>query len=115
MYRNRKQEVLIHKTFGCYRFIYNYFLNKCKEKGFQKAYDLCKELRKLEKKYEWLKEVDTYYPSSKTCSRCGYKTEIINQLSIRSWECEECGNRNDRDINSSINILLEGLRFHYGK
>ena len=103
MYRNRKQEVLIHKTFGCYRFIYNYFLNECKE------------LRKLEKEYEWLKEVDTYYPSSKTCSRCGYKTEIINQLSIRSWECEECGNRNDKDINSSIDIMFEGLRFHYGK
>ena len=59
MYPSRKQEVLIHKTFGCYRFIYNYFLNECKEKGFQKAYDLCKELKGLEKEYEWLKEVDS--------------------------------------------------------
>jgi len=30
MYPNDNQIVLIHKTFGCYRFIYNHFLNICK-------------------------------------------------------------------------------------
>lgn len=27
IYPNKKQEELIHKTFGCTRFIYNYFLD----------------------------------------------------------------------------------------
>jgi len=55
---NQEQETLIHKTFGCYRFIYNYFLNECREKGYQKAYEICKKLKKIEHKYSWLKEVD---------------------------------------------------------
>ena len=28
-----------------YRFIYNYFLSECKEKGYQKALDMCKKLK----------------------------------------------------------------------
>ena len=58
-------------------------------------------------------QVDTFYPSSKTCSRCGTKTDITNNLSIRKWTCENCGNENDRDINASINIMFEGLNIHY--
>ena len=30
IYPNNNQRALINKTFGCYRFIYNYFLDKCK-------------------------------------------------------------------------------------
>jgi len=41
------QKVLIHKTFGCYRFIYKYFLEKCKNNGFYIAYDMCKELKEM--------------------------------------------------------------------
>ncbi len=58
-------------------------------------------------------QVDTFYPSSKTCSRCGNKTNITNNLSVRRWTCENCGNENDRDINASINIMFEGLKIHY--
>lgn len=58
-------------------------------------------------------QVDPYYPSSKTCSHCGNKTEKTNNLKIRNWECERCGNENDRDINASINIMFEGIKLHY--
>ena len=58
-------------------------------------------------------QVDTFYPSSKTCSRCGNKTNITNNLSVRKWTCENCGNENDRDINASVNIMFEGLKLHY--
>lgn len=67
---------------------------------------------KIKGKYYY--QVDTYYPSSKTCSRCGEKTELTNNLSIRNWTCEKCGSEHDRDINASINIMFEGLRLHYG-
>lgn len=33
MYPNDEQRILINKTFGCTRFIYNYFLDKCKRAG----------------------------------------------------------------------------------
>ena len=29
------------------------------------------------------------------------------------WECENCGNTNDRDINASINIMFEGIKIHF--
>ncbi len=59
LYPNEEQKILIHKTFGCSRFVYNYYLNYQKEKGVQKTFDLCKDLKELENQYEYLKEVDS--------------------------------------------------------
>lgn len=42
MYPDDQQIVLISKTFGCARFIYNCFLDKCKSNKYIKAYDMCK-------------------------------------------------------------------------
>lgn len=53
--------------------------------------------------------VDRFYPSSKTCSVCGYKKDDL-KLSDRSWVCPQCGTKHDRDINAAMNILLEGKR-----
>ena len=52
LYPNKEQIVLINKTFGCYRFIYNYFLDKFKNNGYIKAYDMCLELKEMYNKYE---------------------------------------------------------------
>ena len=54
-----KQKELIHKTFGCSWFIYNYFLNECKQSGYQKAFDMCNKLKELEIDYPFFKEVDS--------------------------------------------------------
>lgn len=53
--------------------------------------------------------IDRFYPSSKTCSCCGYKKNDL-KLSDRFWTCPECGEHHDRDLNASRNILLEGQR-----
>ena len=47
LYPDAEQEVLLAKTFGCARFIYNHFLDKCKRSKFQKAFDLVKEIPSL--------------------------------------------------------------------
>jgi putative transposase len=52
--------------------------------------------------------VDRWYPSSKTCSACGYLLAELS-LSTRHWTCPSCGSRHDRDINAAKNILAAGL------
>ncbi|MDR0272774.1 MAG: transposase [Clostridiales bacterium] len=46
---------------------------------------------------------DRFYPSSKTCSCCGYKNDALT-LSARQWTCPDCGISHDRDINAAINL-----------
>ena len=53
--------------------------------------------------------VDRFYPSSKTCHKCGYIKKDLS-LSDREWVCPVCGEHLERDINAAINILIEGLR-----
>lgn len=55
-------------------------------------------------------QIDSYYPSSQICSKCGYKNKEVKKLSVRSWICPECGSYHDRDYNASYNILFEGLK-----
>lgn len=82
IYPNKKQMELINKTFGCSRFVFNFFLGKQKEKDaywyiveemvqnrqlpsnnwkgeFLNKHQTIKELPKLKKQYTFLKEVDS--------------------------------------------------------
>ena len=52
--------------------------------------------------------IDRWYPSSKTCSACGYVLADLS-LKTRAWQCSSCGTRHDRDINAAKNILAAGL------
>ena len=62
----------------------------------------------LEYKAGWygneIHRVPTMYPSSQTCSSCGYRNPRIKNLSIRIWECPKCHAVHDRDTNAGINI-----------
>lgn len=53
-----------------------------------------------------VKEVARFYPSSKTCSNCGFKIDEL-PLNIRNWQCPNCNTIHDRDINASYNILKQ--------
>ena len=65
--------------------------------------ELCNKLGKL------LIRVDRWYPSSKTCSHCGYINKDL-KLEDRVYVCHECGHVISRDKNAAANILEEGFR-----
>ena len=73
IYPNQYQQQLIQKTFGCCRFVYNYYLDK-KMKIYQETkqnfrMNACSlDLTKLKQELEWLKEADA----------CALQTELRN-------------------------------------
>ena len=80
IYPNNSQIVLIEKTFGCSRFIYNKMLNDKIE-----YYKKTKELLKItpasyKKEYEWLKEVDSLALCNAALNLdCAYKAFFTKQ------------------------------------
>ncbi|MFX1518440.1 MAG: RNA-guided endonuclease InsQ/TnpB family protein [Promethearchaeota archaeon] len=64
-------------------------------------------IRTLETKVHTPIQVDSWFPSTKTCSRCGNIRDI--GLDERVYVCRVCGLVIDRDYNSSVTIEHEGL------
>ena len=51
--------------------------------------------------------IDRWYPSSKTCSKCGAVKAKLS-LSERVFHCDGCGLVMDRDLNAAVNIKVAG-------
>lgn len=49
-------------------------------------------------------QADRFYPSSKTCSCCGAIKKDL-KLSDRTYVCNECGFKIDRDANAALNLM----------
>lgn len=68
-------------------------------------------LAKLKRKAEMIgiefREVDRFYPSSKTCHACGYIHKGL-KLKDRVYVCPKCGYTADRDYNASLNLRDAG-------
>jgi putative transposase len=59
------------------------------------------------------RQVDRFFPSSKLCSQCGHKKEVL-ALSERVYECGNCGSVMDRDINAATNLDNMGRALSIG-
>ena len=73
-------------------------------------------IRQLQYKTKWkgkeFYQIDTYYPSSQTCSVCESIDKKYRNLDERIYKCCSCHNELDRDLNASINIMFDGLKLH---
>ena len=62
---------------------------------------------KAEKYGRDFRVISRWEPTSQICSNCGFKGGKLD-LSVREWECLNCGAKHDRDENAAINILVAG-------
>ena len=74
---------------------------------------------KAEKYGRDLRVINRWEPTSQICCCCRFKGGKLD-LSIREWECLNCGAKHDRDENAARNILAPGghtetLNGHGGK
>lgn len=70
----------------------------------QKLYEFKRQMQyKCEAFGIELLEADRFYPSSKTCSHCGYIKHDL-KLKDRVYRCPVCGLVIDRDLNAAINL-----------
>ncbi|HKD97785.1 MAG TPA: RNA-guided endonuclease TnpB family protein [Micromonosporaceae bacterium] len=53
---------------------------------------------------------DRWFPSTKTCSRCGALASI--PLSVRVFACPACGLELDRDLNAAVNLATWAEQHH---
>jgi len=63
----------------------------------------------LKRKVPIVHRVSRWYPSSKTCSCCGWIQKDLS-LSDRIFDCQECSLVLDRDANAALNLLNEWKR-----
>ena len=72
-------------------------------------YELRRQFEYKSKLYgKEIKYVDKWFPSSKTCSNCGYIKKDLT-LKERIYKCQKCNIEIDRDFNASINILRQAM------
>jgi putative transposase len=113
VYPNNQQEKLIHKTFGCARFVYNQILGKAKE-----IYEIEKKNKiitpaTLKKEFEFLKEVDSLALAN---AQLNVRTSFTNFFKKRAKFPKFKSKKNSRksyttnNVNNSIRVENKKLK-----
>ena len=118
-----QKEAYIHKVVNELLTYYDtVFMEDLNVQGMLKNHKLAKAIQevgfyrfkqvledKARNNYKEVVFVGRFYPSSKTCHKCGYMNRELT-LNDRKWTCPVCGEHHDRDLNAAIKILMEGER-----
>ena len=79
LYPTAEQEILIHKTFGCTRFLYNQMLDEKKKNVTLSKFDLFKKIPEYIEKYPFLSEVDSCSLRSSITDLMGGYERFLNK------------------------------------
>ena len=90
------QRTMLLQHAGVTRFAYNWGLER-KIAAYKGEWNDCLILM-----------ADRFFPSSKTCSECGWVNDDLT-LSDRTWVCLDCGCVHDRDHNAAVNLENWGV------
>lgn len=114
----KAQRKLRHKTIGSKNYnkqqkrtakIHRHIANQRKDFLQKKSTEISNY--KLRDRGGQLIKVGRFFPSSQLCSHCGFKNPLVKNLSVRHWDCPNCGTTGiDRDVNAAKNIKKEGIR-----
>jgi putative transposase len=120
-YPNKQQIELINKTFGCARFVYNYYLAKREEiyktQGVTFDYNDCSaDLTQLKKEKIWLKEVDKFalQNSLKDLDKA-FKNFFEGNAKYPKFKSKKSKHRSYRTNFTNNNIKIEGNRIKLPK
>jgi putative transposase len=101
----RKPRLIVMEDLNVQGMMSNKYLSKAvQEQGF---YEFRRQIE-YKAEFKGIKVIiaDRYYPSSKTCIKCGRVKKDL-KLSERIYRCE-CGNVIDRDLQAAINLKRYG-------
>src|SRR5699024_4730521 len=116
LYPNKEQEILINKTIGSSRFVFNYFLNlwneAYKKTGKGLTYNKCATMKltlKKTKEYSWLKEVDSITLQSKVKNlEDSFNRFIKKQNKVPKFKSKKNPTQSYITKNVSNGIQIEG-------
>ena len=109
--RNKRKDFLHKLTYHMITKYDGFILEDLSSKNMMKNHKLAKSIsdvswgefsRMLEYKSKWnfkyFEKIDRFVPSSQICNKCGNRRNI--SLSERIYNCPNCGNIIDRDLNA---------------
>ena len=94
IYPNQAQAILINKTIGCSRFVFNHFLSLWdrvyKETGKGLTYGTCSaKLPAMKKEFVWLKEVDSIAIQSSVRNLADAYTRFFKNKIVPAFQIQE--------------------------
>ena len=123
IYPTKEQQMLINKTFGCCRFVYNYFLTKRRDAWLKNKESInytqtCAMLTKLKKyeQYKWLKDVDcTSLQNSLRDLDRAYKNFFKKRAKYPHFKLKKVHAQSYRTRNNSNSICIIGNKIKLAK
>ena len=113
LYHHQQNNVLVAENLRVSNMVKNKHLSKSiSDASWTTFFEWCASIAERDGLH--FHQVDPKH-TSQSCSACGKKAPKKLSLSVRTFNCQFCGNSIDRDHNAALNILLRAACAHRGE